>query len=253
MKLGMVTYMWGAAWDLPTLIKNCEATAFQGVELRSTHKHGVEVTLSKAQRAEVKKRFADSAVECVGLGSACEYQSPDRKVLEQNIELTKQFVVLSHEIGATGVKVRPNRFVKGEDREATVARIGMALRQCGVFAVDYNQQLRLEVHGNGTSEPAVIREIIDVADHPNVTVCWNSNPGETIDGSIQHNFDLLKDKLGRVIHIHDLYDRRYPYRELFSLLRKNGFEGYCLSESPATSDPLRVMHYYKALWDELTR
>ena len=53
MKLGMVTYMWGAEWDLPTLIKNCADAGFEGVELRSTHKHGVEVTLSKEQRAEV--------------------------------------------------------------------------------------------------------------------------------------------------------------------------------------------------------
>ena len=44
--LGLVTYLWGKDWDLPTLIANCEATNFAGVELRSTHKHGVEVTLS---------------------------------------------------------------------------------------------------------------------------------------------------------------------------------------------------------------
>ena len=94
---------------------------------------------------------------------------------------------------------------------------------------------------------------MDVADHPHVTVCWNSNPGETINGSIKQNFDLLKKRIGRVVHIHDLYDSRYPYRELFSLLRGIGFQGYCLSESPATSDPLRVMRYYKAMWEELQR
>ncbi|MCH8851919.1 MAG: HK97 gp10 family phage protein [Planctomycetes bacterium] len=37
------------------------------------------------------------------------------------------------------------------------------------------------------------------------------------------------------------------------VLRASGFEGYCLSESPATKDPLHVMRYYKALWEELTR
>lgn len=253
MKLGMVTYLWGAKWDLPTLIKNCETTGFSGVELRSTHAHGVEVTLSKAQRAEVKKRFADSPVECVGLGSACEYHSADHGVVQQNIELTKKFVLLSNDVGGSGVKVRPNGFVKGENRDKTIERIGLSLKECGKFAADYNQELRLEVHGNGTKDPAVIRKIIDIADHPNVTVCWNCNPGETIDGSVKQNFDLLKSKFGRVIHIHDLFDANYPYRELFALLQKHGFKGYCLSESPATTDPLRVMRYYNALWQELTR
>jgi sugar phosphate isomerase/epimerase len=253
MKLGLVTYLWGAEWDLPTLIANCEATGFQGVELRSTHKHGVEVTLAKPEREAVKKRFADSPVECVCLGSACEYHSADHGVLQQNIELTKQFVVLSHDVGSSGVKVRPNGFVKGEDRNKTIERIGLALRECGKFAADYGQEIRLEVHGPGTQDPAVIKQIIQTADHPQVRVCWNSNPGEAVNGSLKHSFDLLKDRLGRTVHIHDLFDPNYPYRELFALLREMDYDGYCLSESPATSDPLRVMRYYKALWEELIR
>ena len=251
MKLGMVTYLWGRDWDLPTLIKNCEATGFEGVELRSTHAHGVEVTLTKAERQEVRKRFADSSVVCVGLGSACEYHSADHGVVQQNVELTKQFVLLSHDVGSSGVKIRPNGFTKGIDRKKTIEQIGLAMRECGQFAAGYKQELRVEVHGRGTKDPAVIKQIIDVADHPNVTVCWNANPGETINGSLRHNFDLLKSKLGAAVHIHDLFDKNYPYRELFALLHEIDYQGYCLSESPATDDPLRVMRYYKALWEEL--
>lgn len=253
MKLGMVTYLWGRNWDLPTLIKNCEATGFEGVELRSTHKHGVEVSLNKQQRKDVRKRFADTKVTLVGLGSACEYHSADHGVVQRNIELTKKFVELSHDVGASGVKVRPNGFPKGVKREKTIEQIGKALNECGKHAAGFKQQIRVEVHGRGTKDPKVMRKIMDVADHPGVTICWNSNPGETIDGSLKKNFNLLKDRLGDVVHIHDLYDKRYPYRELFTLLGGNGFKGYCLSESPATSDPLRVMRYYRALFDELSR
>ena len=253
MKLGMVTYLWGAKWDLPTLISNCEATGFAGVELRSTHKHGVEVTLNKAQRAEVRKRFADSPVELVGLGSACEYHHADHGIVQRNIDLTKKFLQLSHDVGGGGVKVRPNGFVKGVERKRTIMQIGKALQECGKTAAGLKQEIRVEVHGRGTQNPAVIRQIMDIARHPSVTVCWNSNPGEVIGGSIESNFELLKKRIGGVVHIHDLYDPKYPYRELFTLLRESGFEGYCLSESPATQDPLRVMRYYKALCEELTR
>src|SRR5690606_34209417 len=68
-KVGFVTYQWGKDWDLPTLIKNCETAGLLGVELRTTHAHGVEITLDKNQRDEVKKRFADSPVICLGPGS----------------------------------------------------------------------------------------------------------------------------------------------------------------------------------------
>src|SRR6266404_353672 len=56
-KLGLVTYELAKDWDVETIIKNCEATGFEGVELRTTHRHGVEPSISKEQRKEVRKRF----------------------------------------------------------------------------------------------------------------------------------------------------------------------------------------------------
>ena len=89
MKLGMVSYNLGRDWDLGVLIANCEETGFAGVELRTTHAHGVEVGLSVGERTEVKRRFADSAVELVGLGSAFEYDALDSDELRSHIEGTK--------------------------------------------------------------------------------------------------------------------------------------------------------------------
>ena len=253
MKLGMVTYMWGAEWDLPTLLKNCSETGFEGVELRTTHKHGVEPSLNKQEREDVRKRFADSKVELVGLGSACEFHSADPAEVKKNIDLTKEFVVLSHDVGGTGVKVRPNGMVKGQDRKATAEQIGAALNQCGEFAAGYGQEIRLEIHGKPTSELAFIKEILHACRNSSVGACWNSNPTDLVGGTLKANFELVRDRLGHTVHIHDLFDATYPYRELFSLLRSAGFTGYCLSESPTTNDPLRVMRYYRALWLELLR
>lgn len=253
LRLGLVSYLWGAEWDLATTIKNCTDTGFEGVELRTTHKHGVELSLSSAERAEVRKRFADSPVTFVGPGTACEYHSADHGVVQQNIDQTKRFIELSAETGGTGIKVRPNGFVKGEEQAKTIERIGLALRECGEFAAQHQQEVRVEVHGPGTSDPGVMRKIMDAANHPAVVICWNSNPGETVNGSIAAAFDLLKHKLGATIHIHDLYETSYPYRELFGLLKAQNYDGWCLSESPATTDAVRVMHYYRALFLELTR
>jgi sugar phosphate isomerase/epimerase len=94
MKFGLVTYQWGKDWDLPTLIANCEKTGLLGVELRTEHAHKVETNLTPAQRADVKKRFADSKVTCIGYGSNFEYHSPDPAVLRNNIEQTKEYIKL---------------------------------------------------------------------------------------------------------------------------------------------------------------
>src|SRR5262245_28085377 len=77
-RLGTVTYNVAAAWDLPTLLRVCKTAGISPIEFRTTHKHGVEPTLSKEQRTEVKKRCADAGIEIWGCGSVCEFQAPDQ-------------------------------------------------------------------------------------------------------------------------------------------------------------------------------
>ena len=117
MKLGIVTYNIGKDWDLDTLIANCEETGFDGVELRTTHAHGVEVELSASERTAVRKRFDDSKVEIVGLGSAFEYDAIDPEELKQHIEGTKEYIRLAHDLGVSGIKVRPNKIHADEGVE----------------------------------------------------------------------------------------------------------------------------------------
>jgi len=255
MRLGLVTYNLAKDWDVPKIIEMCERTGFEGVELRTTHAHGVETSLGKEERERVRKQFQDSSVELVGLGSAFEYHSPDPEELRRNVEGTKEYVILAHDVGAPGVKVRPNGFPPPElgiPREKTLEQIGLALRECGKFAEDYGVQIRLEVHGRETCKLPYIRKILDYADHPNVYVCWNSNLTDVDEatGSIRPNFELVKDRIA-LVHINELWREEYgeyPYRELFSLLKEVGYEGFCCAEIPESPEPERLMRYYKALF-----
>src|SRR5687767_8751361 len=55
-KIGTVTYNIAKDWDVDTIIKNLTAVGMDGVELRTTHKHGVELSLTPPQRTEVRKK-----------------------------------------------------------------------------------------------------------------------------------------------------------------------------------------------------
>jgi sugar phosphate isomerase/epimerase len=247
MKLGTVTYNIAKDWDVPTIIRNCAETKFQGVELRTSHAHGVEIALNKEQREEVKKRFHDSPVELMGLGSAFDFHTPDQTKLRADIAATKEYVLLAHDVGAPGVKVRPNGLPKEVPKEKTLEQIGKSLREIGEFAAGHAVQIRLEVHGSETSLVPNIKTIMDVADHKNVGVCWNSNQTDLDGGGFDHNFDLLKNKIFTV-HMRDLYLDEYPFRKLLAVLNQAGFTGYCLAEIPESNDPLRVMRYFRSLW-----
>lgn len=254
MKLGLVTYNWGKDWDLPTVIRNCTETGFAGVELRTTHKHGVEITLNDHERSEVSKRFADSPVEFVGPGTACEYHSPDRAELKRNIEETKQFIVLSHDCGGTGVKVRPNGLPKDVPVEQTIEQIGLALHEVAEYAEGYGQQIRLEVHGGGTAAIPVIHQIMQIADHPLALLCWNCNKTDLDGDGLAANFKLVADKIATV-HIHDLRDNDYyPWQEFFPLLKGIDFSSWTLLEDGRMPDDIvAAMHENREIWSQLVR
>ena len=194
MKLGLVTYNMAKEWDIPTIIERCEATGFQGVELRTTHAHNVEVNLSATERRNVRKQFEDSAIELAGLGSAFEFHSPDSEELRQNVEGTKAYSQLAVGCRSARRQGASKRLARQRvPEQTTLEQIGLALRECGEFAKNLGVQIRLEVHGRQTSDLPRIRTIMEIADHDNVSVCWNSNPGEVVDGSVKGNFDLVKD------------------------------------------------------------
>jgi sugar phosphate isomerase/epimerase len=247
LQLGTITYNIAKDWDLPTILKRLDALGYEGVELRTTHAHKVEVNLTAEQRKEVKKRFADSTVELAGLGSAFEFHSADPAVVRRNIEGTKEYVRLAHDVGAPGVKVRPNGVPRGEDPEVTFRRIGDALHEVGEDAARFGVEIRVEVHGAVTSLVPNIAKIIKYADHPNVYVCWNSNPTDVIGNSVRENFALVAAKI-REVHLRDLYDENYPWVELFALLDAQGYAGFTLAEIPDSPDPDRVLRYFRALW-----
>ncbi|MGH9373058.1 MAG: sugar phosphate isomerase/epimerase family protein, partial [Vicinamibacterales bacterium] len=248
LKLGTVTYNIAKDWDVPTIIENLTEVGMDAVELRTTHKHGVELSLSPAARAEVRKRFEDSAVKIGGLGTTCEFHAPDAAVVRKNIEETKAWVRLAEEIGSPSVKVRPNGLPKGVPEETTLEQIGKALAECGAAAQAQGVKIQLEVHGAETARLPRIRKIMDHAgNHPGVRVCWNSNQTDLLDGGFEPAFSLVKDQIGQ-IHMRDLFLEQYPWRTLFTALSDMKFDGYCFAEIPESADPIRVLKYYRGLF-----
>lgn len=248
LKIGLMTYLLGSEWDIETIIKNCTEAGFLSVELRTTHAHGVEVTLPQSRRAEVKKRFKDSPLETISLASAFQYHSPDPAELRKNIEGTKEYILLARDVGATGVRVFPNAFPEGVAKEKTMQQIGKALAEVGSFANDYGVQARVCVHGSGTNSVTVIKKIIDCSQSPYVWVNWNCDPSDASGEGLESNFNSVKDRITGV-HIHDLHDPSYPYRHFFRLLSEAGFKGYCNAEIDRIScEPVEFMKVYKGLF-----
>ena len=252
MTFGLVTYQWGTDWDLPTVIANCEKTGITAVELRTMHAHRVESTLSASQRADVKKRFADSSVTCVGYGSNYEYHSPDPKILRENIEGTKEYIKLCKDIGATGLKVKPNNLPPEVPVEKTIAQIAASLNEVGKFARDYGQLIRVEAHGRLTQELPNMKAIFDQVTEPNVKICLNSGGTDLNPPGLESNFNLVKKWVGDTVHIHELNDDKYPFQQLFNLLAGINYNGWLLLEaSSKPADTIAALKEQVSIFNDL--
>jgi len=258
-RLGLVTYNMAAQWDVPTLLKVCQSVGLSPVELRTTHRHGVEPALSQEARREVRQRFADAGIGIWGCGTTCEFHAPDPAVVRRQIETCKQFVGLVADLGGRGVKVRPNDLPAGVPPEKTLEQIGKALIECGQAAADANVEIWVEVHGRGTAHPPHMKTIMGHCGHPSVGITWNSNRDDIKNGSVAEYFQLLRPWL-RSCHINELHrdmTGAYPYRELFRLLREANYDRATLIEvgrgMPDVASAEELLRYYKALWTELTR
>ena len=249
MKFGLVTYQWGRDWDLPTVIANCEKTKVLGVELRTEHAHKVESNLSAQQRKEVKKRFADSSVTLVGMGTNFAFHYAEKDKLAKDIEGAKAYVLLSRDIGGLGVKVKPNDLPKGVPQEKTVEQIGKSLNELGKFGADYGQKIRLEVHG-GCSRLPIIKAIMDVADHPNVGVCWNCNEQDLEGEGLEYNFNLVKGRFSDTVHVRELNIGDYPYQQLINLFAAMDYKGWILLEARTEpKDRVAALAEQRTVWD----
>lgn len=258
-QLGLVTYNVAKDWDLPTILRICKSTGIAAVECRTTHKHGVETSLSAEARANMRKQFADSGVRFWGCGSTCEFHSADAAVVAKNIEDCKRFVTLVKDLGGRGVKVRPNGVAKGHTVEQACDQIGKALQACGQAAADAGVEICVEVHGAVTAVPANMKRIMDACGHPAVGVTWNSNPTDLDAGkSIAANFDLLAKHI-KSCHINDLENDAkgaYPYRDLFRRLAGIGYDRYTMIEYGKAFDPVAgesFLRGYNTTWSRLAK
>lgn len=252
LRFGLVTYEWAKDWDLPTLIANCEKTGVLGIELRTQHAHKVEINLSAAQREEVKKRFADSSVTCLGYGSNYEYHSPDPAKLQENIDGTKAYIKLCHDIGSTGLKVKPNTLPEGVSKEKTIAQIAASFNEVGKFAQDYGQLIRVEVHGNLTQELPVMKAIFDQVTESNVKICWNCNAEDLLPPGLEANFNSVKKWFGDTVHVREFNVGDYPYPELFKLFTGMNYEGWILLEARTQpADRIAALKEQLSLFNDL--
>ncbi|HZK65261.1 MAG TPA: TIM barrel protein, partial [Puia sp.] len=156
---------------------------------------------------------------------------PDPAELRRNIEQTKVYIQLCKDIGATGIKIKPNDLPAAVPREKTIAQIAASFNEVGKFAQDLGQLVRVEVHGHLTQEIPNIKAIFEQVTEPNVKMCWNCNPEDQLPPGLEMNFNSVKKWFGDTVHVRELNEGDYPYQQLMDLFVAMKYTGWILLEA----------------------
>ena len=253
LRFGFTSYQWGKDWDIPTTIANCTKARVFGVELRTSdnYAHKLELTSTPAQRAEAKKRFADSPVKLVSIASAERFDWPDAARLNAAIAAAKAHLQLSHDVGASGVRVFPNQFQKDVPKEKTLAQIARAVDEVGAAAASLGQEVRLEAHGT-VGELPNLRTIMEQVKSRAVRIKLNSDARDVQGAGFEKNFEQVRPFLGHTVHLHNLKDPKFPYQLQVDLLVRCGWDGWALLEvTDKVPDRVAALAEQRELWEQM--
>ena len=98
-----------------------------------------------------------------------------------------------------------------------------------------------------------MKAIFDIADHPNVAVCWNSNAEDLKGEGLEHNFHLVSGRFGQTAHVRELTGTDYPWPQLFQLLQKVQYDGWILLEARGNpEDKVAALTEQRLTFEKLT-
>lgn len=254
MKLSLDTYSIGQELTLRQLLVLLPSAGYDGVEFRceAGQAHGVEPETEPAERRRVLTLLDEAGLEVSCLSTSQRFESPSPSERAVVIDRVKQFVDLAADLRCPFIRTFGNNFPPGVKKSEVIKYVGESLRVCGEYAEDKDVTVLLEMHGEFYYWEYAL-EAVKIADHPNVAINYNSDMRDIVDGSIAYTFNQVKDYVKHT-HIHDMADPRYPWLELFHILKEMDYPYWCSLEQgyrePAGAQTVIRLYgaLFRALW-----
>jgi sugar phosphate isomerase/epimerase len=253
-------------WPWKAVLDNAVANGYAAIELR-----GIEGDMDLPKRPELtgsglQQSRADlkaHGLKISDLGSSVELHEPDAAKRARQIDDGRRFIDLAHEIGAPYVRVFGNKYVEGEPKATTVARIAEGMRTLGEYAGQAGVMVIIESHGDFT-DSAVLRDLLEHSG-PHAALLWDTH--HTVVEGKEAPADTFA-RVGRYVkhtHIKDSvpagHDRKYvltgqgdlPLTEIVKTLVAGRYQGYYCFEwekvwHPDIAEPeLAIPQYAKAM------
>ncbi|HVW16413.1 MAG TPA: sugar phosphate isomerase/epimerase family protein [Mucilaginibacter sp.] len=228
-------------WDFGQIVDFAATHDYQGIELR-----GIKRQLDLFQCAEFKDAAArkitlramnDKGLKFSDLGSSASLHFPDGAERTKNLDETRRFIDLAHEIECPFIRVFPNEFPKGQEKEATLDLMSAGLLTLAKYSEGSGVSVLIESHGD-LIRSEDLEQVLESAEHKQAGMIWDVvNMWSITQEPVAEVFERLK-KYIRHTHIKDaivagknvnyvlLGKGNVPIFEAIDLLVKNNYNGY---------------------------
>lgn len=258
------TYQTAQDWDVETLCRNARETGHEGIEFLQDfgQAHGLEAEAAPEHRRRVRQALAAHGLLCASLTSCMRFDMAEAEERQRSVQQVRRVIDYAPEMDCRHVRVLGDRVPSDPaERAAVVGRVAESLRDLGEYAAKGGITVSMEVHG-GFTDPEPAREVMAAVGLPNVGLVFNCQWREGAEHgwslpvgapSIRPLYDLIGGHF-TAVHTHGMErpQELAHYRELFALLRADGFSGFISNECAYRGpDPAQVLRMYTALFQAL--
>jgi sugar phosphate isomerase/epimerase len=206
------------------------------------------------------------------LGASAQMHEPDPGRRAKHLDESRRFIDLAHELRAPYVRVFPDRFVPGEEKQTTLRRISDGLHELGEYAGRAKVTVIVESHGEFRRSEDVIA-ILEGARSKNVAFLWDAHH-TCVEGEKPANTYQELGRFTRHVHLKDSVaatrdnkeERRYvltgegniPVQETVRVLAAGWYKGYYCFEwekrwHPGIEEPeVAFPHFAKTMREYLS-
>lgn len=190
-------------WDISQIVEAARRLGYDGVELRAIN--GTLDLLSRPeftpkQIGNTRAYFEDHGIEICCIDTSCTFHATDQTKRLAQVELALAHAELAARLGASLIRVFPDKIQPGASREQTRDYIAGSLRLMAE-RLPASVQVVLETHGDFARAEAAV-EIVTLAGHPKVKLVWDVANSVAAGDSIPHAARMVKPYLSHV-HLRD--------------------------------------------------
>ena len=253
MKLCLNTHNLAGAMSVDEIISACKAAGIYGIEfsIGYGHSHGVEFETPEDELIKIRDKIVDTGLETVSIASYCRFDSASEKERDHNLVMAKKGIDVASTMKAGIFRFVGNDMPSHTPRDVFIKRMADIMGDLADYAKPKGVTALLQIHGT-LSRASDVAEIAFLCGRHNSGLVYNCDNNDMIGGSV----DTYLDKVGKFIkhiHLHCML-LNYPYQQMFSILKKIGYNGfYSIVVDDPSSEPEKFIAYYaklaKSLYD----